>query len=222
MKPLRINTGGFIMENKNEFDYVFKACAGKIRPAAINDLLSVPEFVEELRNFDGEVDNKVVYELSEKVLSRCWVKETRYKDFRQTMISEKGAEAWKEWDNKYRLLLNGYRKAKISVLGRDATKDSEFEYVWNICDGKIHPEVTLNLLSVPEFTEELRKSNGEANIQTLYEIVKKLRNEYNSRMSNDEFKKKFISEQGEDSWRRLRYKYNLIAEGFRNLNKNIT
>ena len=103
-------------------------------------------------------------------------------------------------------------------MGRDA-ENNEFTYVWKVCEGKVHPDAILNLLSVPEFAEELRKFKGEINIQVLYEIAEKIRTEYNAQMSNDEFRQNFISEQGESAWRGLRYKYNLLTDGCRSFKK---
>jgi len=102
------------MENKNEFDYVFEACKGKIHPAAIADLLSVPEFVDELRKFDGQMDNVALSMLAERVYSK--VKAVRYDDeFKHSYIEKNGMDEWKNYKKRLGLLENGYRKARRSL-----------------------------------------------------------------------------------------------------------
>ena len=206
------------MENKNEFDYVFKACAGKIRPAAINDLLSVPEFVEELRKFDGEMNNQNLYELSEKVSNFSLIK--RFDgEFKQKMISEQGIKAWKEWENRHLFLINVNKRVKASVLGRDAENKNEFNYLYDCCEGRVHPALIMDLLSIPEFVEELRKFGKEINIELVNNIAERVRAEYHNGMYSDEFKQKFVSEKGDEAWRVWKYQYRFLANACRKLKK---
>jgi len=113
--PVEINAGGVpVMENKNEFDYVFKACAGKVHPAAITDLLSVPEFTEALRKFEGSMDNQTLYALADKVRVEFYANITDER-FKKEYISTYGVEAWRIWKRRYRLLANGSRKAQRAL-----------------------------------------------------------------------------------------------------------
>lgn len=102
------------MERKDEFDYVFEACKDKIHPAAIADLLSVPEFIKELQEFDGEINNVVLFKIAEKVYLAA--KSTRYdKEFKSSYVEKHGVDEWVEYRKRYGVLTNGYRKARLSL-----------------------------------------------------------------------------------------------------------
>ena len=101
--------------NKSEFQYMFEVCSdGKIHPGAIDNLLSLPEFVEKIRGIEGDINAKTILDIANVVRSEF---HTIMNDetLKLEYIASHGKEMWEEWKRRYRTLKNDCRHISKAV-----------------------------------------------------------------------------------------------------------
>lgn len=114
----------------------------------------IPEFVESLKDFDGELNSETVYEVL-KTVSNQMIKDGKmYKNARQTM-------------NHVSKFIIG---DNVSWNNTHLPNNNELSFLYK--KSKINPSTISRIALVPEFMDALKKYKGDLTDDSIYEILK--------------------------------------------------
>lgn len=161
-----------------EVGFLYKVCT-KIKPSVITEMALVPEFMDIIRNYDGYVNDEVVYELLREKAREMHSqgKGVLYRTARDVMkkVSRdvKGDSLMWEKD---------CPESEVTVVEPTLPTNRETGFLYKTCT-KIKPSTISKMALVPEFTDAIKEYDGYADDEAVYELLKEKSKEMYSKGS---------------------------------------
>lgn len=150
-----------------EVGFLYKKCK-RIKPSVISAMALVPEFIEVIKGFEGDINDEIVYELLRKKSKEMYNqgKGGLYRTARDVMkkVSRDVKGDALEWERGEET--DEEVKAAVSTL----PTNHKVEFLHNTCK-KIKPSVICQIALVPEFIRAIKAYDGYVDDEAVYRIL---------------------------------------------------